>query len=179
MAGERERGEGTAGRAREKERRGTEASGRRLALRNDRGLTHTRARWTLLERAMCTSDAISAMRGGWRVTAAAAAAAAVHQWNPNGPRNGRVSETGEAENLWRGTHGCGRGAGASAGATGSGSVQDSRHLGGHGARGARNTTRKNNGPRYRTWVSALKTQLGHVTAGPPFPDAPPGHPASA
>ncbi|KYM98035.1 hypothetical protein ALC62_11381 [Cyphomyrmex costatus] len=25
---------------------------------------------------------------------------------------------------------------------------------------------------YRTWVSALKTQLGHVTAGPPFPDAP-------
>ncbi|KYQ56037.1 hypothetical protein ALC60_05020 [Trachymyrmex zeteki] len=37
---------------------------------------------------------------------------------------------------------------------------------------AREKPREKQQIRYRTWVSALKTQLGHVTAGPPFPDAP-------
>ncbi|EZA60233.1 hypothetical protein X777_13321, partial [Ooceraea biroi] len=44
-------------------------------------------------------------------------------------------------------------------------LRDSRHLGAWG-RGARKTTRKTtDSPSYL--VSALKTQLGHVTASPP------------
>jgi len=84
----------------------------------------------------------------------------------NGSR--RVSEwPREAKESLRVTHDCrGRRAGTWAGATGSGSVRDSRHLGAWG-RGAREKPREKQRIRYRTWVSALKTQLGHVTAGPP------------
>lgn len=101
---ERETGWREGGREGEREER---RRGKRLAPRKRHGweASEERAKTPCgarirFQRAMCTADAISALCEEGLSTIAAA----VHQWFPNGPRNGRVRER-RKENLWRATHG--------------------------------------------------------------------------
>lgn len=132
------RGRGEGGR--EKEREAVRRRGKRFTPRdgigtrelparrdNSRGRGYFSAGHVHSERHFCRAEACQP----------SIAAAAVHQWIPTS-----LGMAERRKESLRVTHGCrGRRADASAGATGCGSVRESRHLGAWG-RGARKTTRK-------------------------------------